>query len=168
MIITFATHKTKTKKNQKDQKISELNHGWKTGMTEVHVLTYFQTSIDCKNSSIIFKWMLHHTFDHKLTFIHWHCYITYTCTYIACIDYFIIWCLQFAAVHVFHFYKSFLYCAIKTIELMTHQAVSFEKVFNWSKFLILKAKIYFPEMFHESLEKQFSLNLMLRYTMTLN
>ena len=64
-------------------------------------------------------------------------YITYTYTYRACIDYFIIyWFLQFTAVHVFHFYKQILlYYEIKTIELMTREAVSFEKVFHRKFFL---------------------------------
>ena len=51
-----------------------------------------------------------------------------------CTDYFIIyWFLQSSTVHVF------LYYAIKTIELMTREAVSFEKVFHWTKFLAFES-----------------------------
>ena len=32
----------KQKQMQNDQNLSEWNHGWKTGKTKVHVLTYFQ------------------------------------------------------------------------------------------------------------------------------
>ena len=38
----FATNKTKTKAIQKDQTVSEWNHGWKTGTRKVYVLTHFQ------------------------------------------------------------------------------------------------------------------------------
>ena len=51
-------------------------------------------------------------------------------------DYFsIYWFIQFTTEYVFHFYvELLLYYATKTIELMTHEAVSFEKVFHWTKF----------------------------------
>ena len=32
----------KQKQMQNDQNLSEWNHGWETGKTKVHVLTYFQ------------------------------------------------------------------------------------------------------------------------------
>ena len=58
-----------------------------------------------------------------------------------CIDYFIIyWFLQSSTGHVLHFYKELLlYYAIKTIELMTREAVSFEEVFHWTKFLAFES-----------------------------
>ena len=57
-----------------------------------------------------------------------------------CIDYFIIdWFLQFTKVHVCQFYKERLYSAIKTIELMTREAVSLEEVFHWTKFLAFES-----------------------------
>ena len=47
------------------------------------------------------------------------------------------------------------------VPLMTREAVSFEKVFHRTKFLALESqKPLFNEAFHESLEKQFSWNLM--------
>ena len=69
------------RKNQKDQNVSEWNHDWKTGTTKKHVLAYFQNFSWLTNSSIIFKWMAHHTIDHTMIFIHWLLftfYITYT------------------------------------------------------------------------------------------
>ena len=57
-----------------------------------------------------------------------------------CIDYFIMyWFLQ-PLQYVFHFYNyPFLYYAIKTIELMTREAVSFEEVFHWTKFVAFES-----------------------------
>ena len=53
------------------------NMAEKTGTTEVHkCITYFQDFDQLANSSIIFEWILCHTIDHKLTFIHWQFYIT--------------------------------------------------------------------------------------------
>ena len=78
-------------KNQKDQNVSEWNHGWKTGTTKKHVLAYFQNFCWLTNSSIIFEWMLHHTIDHTMIFIYWLLftfYITYTYSNTVCIDYF--------------------------------------------------------------------------------
>ena len=69
------------RKNQKDQNVSEWNNDWKTGTTKKHVLAYFQNFSWLTNSSIIFKWMAHHTIDHTMIFIHWLLftfYITYT------------------------------------------------------------------------------------------
>ena len=44
--------------------------------------------------------------------------------------------LQPLTVHVLHFYRELLlYYAIKTIELTTREAVSFEEIFHWTKFL---------------------------------
>ena len=51
---------------------------------------------------------------------------------------------------------------------MTHKAVSFEKVFQWTNFLAFESQKCFTEMFHESFEKQFSWTLMLRYTNGIN
>ena len=58
-----------------------------------------------------------------------------------CIDYFITyWFLQSSTVHVLHFYRELLlYYAIKTIELMTRETVSFEEVFQWTKFLTFES-----------------------------
>ena len=47
--------------------------------------------------------------------------------------------LQSSTVHVLHFYRELLYYAIKTIELMTREAVSFEEVFHWTKFLAFES-----------------------------
>ena len=55
-----------------------------------------------------------------------------------CIDYFIIY-LFLQSVHVLHFYRELPYYAIKTIELMTREAVSFEEVFHWKKFLAFES-----------------------------
>ena len=46
--------KKKKKKNQKHPNVSKWNHGWKTGVTKVHALTF-----------------LYHTIDYTWTFIHW-------------------------------------------------------------------------------------------------
>ena len=54
---------------------------------------------------------------------------------------------------------------------MTCKAVSFENYFTERSFKLLKVLSFsFIEMFHESFEKQFDWNLLLRYTMksTLN
>ena len=59
------------KKNQRDQNVSEWNHGWNTGTTKKHVLAYFQKFGWLTTSSIIFKWMLYHTIDHTIIFIYW-------------------------------------------------------------------------------------------------
>ena len=57
-----------------------------------------------------------------------------------CIDCFIIyWFLQSSTVHDFHFYKGLLYYAIKTIELLTREAVCFGEVFHWTKFLAFES-----------------------------
>ena len=46
---------------------------------------------------------------------------------------------------------------IETIVLMTRKAVSFEKVFHWTKFLAFESQtFFFTEMFHESIDKQFN------------
>ena len=59
---------------------------------------------------------------------------------LSCIDYLIIYLfLQSSTVHVLHFYRELLYYAIKTIELMTREAVSFEEVFHWTKFLAFES-----------------------------
>ena len=53
---------------------------------------------------------------------------------------------------------------------MTHEAVSFEKVFHRAEFLAFESLAFlasFTEMFHESLKKQFSWNLILRHTVEL-
>ena len=55
------------------------------------------------------------------------------------------WFLQLTTVHVFYY-------AIKTIELKTREAVSFVKVFHWTKFLAFENKHFFTEIFHESLK----------------
>ena len=47
--------------------------------------------------------------------------------------------LQSSTVHVLHFYWEILYYAIKTIELMMCEVVSFEKVFYWTKFLAFES-----------------------------
>ena len=54
----------KQKQNKKIKKTKTYlneNNGWITGVTKVHVLTYFQNFYLLTNSSIIFEWMLHHT-----------------------------------------------------------------------------------------------------------
>ena len=58
-----------------------------------------------------------------------------------CIDYFIIYLFsESSTVHVLHFYRELLlYYAIKTIELMTHEVISFEEVFHWMKFLAFES-----------------------------
>ena len=60
---------------------------------------------------------------------------------LACIDYFIIyWLLQSFTVHVLHFYEELLlYYTIQTRELLTREAVSFEEVFHWTKFLAFES-----------------------------
>ena len=75
------------------------------------------------------------------TLITYTSYITYSFNYTACIEYFILyWFLQFATVDVFRFYKQLLlYYAIKVIELMMREAVSFEKVFHWKILLSFKS-----------------------------
>ena len=93
------------KKNQRDQNVSEWNHGWNTGTTKKHVLAYFQNFGWLTNSSIIFEWMLYHTIDHTIIFIYWLLftfYITYTYNNTVCIDYF-----DASRVHVFHFTNNF-------------------------------------------------------------
>ena len=71
------------------------------------------------------------------TLITYTSYITYTYNNKGCIDYFII--ILIFTIHYgtyFSFYKQLLlYYLIKTIELMTREAVSFEKVFDRTKFL---------------------------------
>ena len=95
-------------KNQKDQNVSEWNHGWKTGTTKKHVLAYFQNFCWLTNSSIIFEWMLHHTIDHTMIFIYWLLftfYITYTYNNTVRIDYFD----AIHYLHVFHFTNNFFF-----------------------------------------------------------
>ena len=42
LINNICYSKSKNKKNQRDQKVSGWNHGWKTETTKVYVITYFQ------------------------------------------------------------------------------------------------------------------------------
>ena len=128
MINNIYYSSIKNKNNQKDQNVSEWNHGWKTGTTEAHIITYFQNFCFLTNCDIIFKWMLHHTIDYTLISTHWHFFITYTYTYTACIDYFIIYWFYNSLQYTFFIFTNNFYYAIKTIKLMTYEAVSFEKV----------------------------------------
>ena len=59
--MIFVTRKTKTKKIQKDQNVSEWNYGWKTGMAKVHLLTYFQNLYlnECYTMLLIIHWFLY-------------------------------------------------------------------------------------------------------------
>ena len=83
-IINFDKTKTKI---QKDQNLSEGNHGWKTGMTKVHVIAYFQNFHH-------FLWMnatsYYWLYIDFYTLITYTSYITYTYNCTPCIDYFII------------------------------------------------------------------------------
>ena len=74
----YSENKKMTK--QRDPHVSEWNHDWTTGTAELHI---FRTSVNWQCSNwLTFHWMLHHTIDHTLIFIHWHFYITYTYTYL--------------------------------------------------------------------------------------
>ena len=51
-----------------------------------------------------------------------------------------IFIFRISRVHVLHFYRELLlYYAFKTIELMTREAVSFQEVFHWTKFLTFES-----------------------------
>ena len=83
---------------------------------------------------------------------------------------FVYWLLHQILILTIHYWTRFsflqkrLYYAIKTIELMTREAVSFEEVLHWTKLLWYSFHLYFSftEIFHESFKKQFNWNLMLR------
>ena len=79
-------------KNQEDQNLSEskIKPWLKTGTTKKHVSLFSELLLTDK-FSFIFEWMLHHTIDHILIFIHWLLltfYITCTYNYTVYIDYF--------------------------------------------------------------------------------
>ena len=81
----------------------------------------------------VFLWNLRNSYEHLFErTIEW---------LLLCINHFIIsWFLLFTTVHVFHSYKwLLLYYATKTIELMTREAVSFQEVFHWTKFLAFES-----------------------------
>ena len=73
-----------------------------------------------------------------------------------CTDYFIIcWFLQFTTVRTRFSFLQTTSSLLRNYSnrLMTHEAVSFEEVFHWTKFLAFwKVKISFTEMLHESLK----------------
>ena len=69
-----------SKKIQKDQNVSEWNHGWKTGAAKVNVLTYFHnfcqlpisalSSNECYIILLIIHWFLYINYLYMLYYLH--------------------------------------------------------------------------------------------------
>ena len=153
MINIFCSNQKQ--KNQKDQNVSEWNHGSNTGTTKKHVLAYFQKFGWLTNSSIIFKWMLYHTIDHTIIFIYWLLFTFILLTLIT---------IQYALITLTLLRYTFFILQI-TSSLLRNENNRINDAwggFFWKS--IWKLKISFTEIFHGSLRKQFNWNLMLRHT----
>ena len=161
-MIIFVTHKTKQEKI-KHQNASEWNYGWKNRNDRSACVNIFSEHLLTDSSSIIFEWIPHHIIDHTLIFIHWHFYITYTLL--------IHWLLRHTLIFTIHCSTRISF--LEKISLLRNwnnrtndpwgglfsKSISLNEIFSF-----WKPKISSTEMFHESIEKQFNWDLMLRYT----
>ena len=117
------------KEIQKDQNLYKLKPRMKKGTTKVHWFTYFRTSVNWQNLGIIFEWILYHSLDFYPLITSTLMLLSLIIIQHALITSSLYWFLQFTTVTFFVFTNNFLlYYAIKTVELMTCEVVSFEKV----------------------------------------
>ena len=96
-----------------------------------------------KNFGIILDWILNHISDHTLIFIHWlliHLILLILIHHALITTWYIDFNNWLQDIFFIFTQKLLLYYAVETIELMTHQVVSFEKVLHWTKFLAFESQ----------------------------
>ena len=117
------------KEIQKDQNLSKFKPRMKKERQKCTSSHIFRTSVNWQNLGIIFEWILYHSLDFYPLITSTLILLSLIIIQHALITSSLYWFLQFTTVTFFVFTNNFLlYYAIKTIELMTCEVVSFEKV----------------------------------------